>query len=71
MHWASHQTGAYMVEDDKIYLFTVTWGEQRTTDDAEGEVIATSDNRPTTEQITAALPAFTGTIEQIPDIFGY
>ncbi|MCB1551349.1 MAG: tRNA pseudouridine(55) synthase TruB, partial [Alphaproteobacteria bacterium] len=43
--------------------------EQRTTDDAEGEVIATSDNRPTAEQITAALPAFTGTIEQIPPIF--
>ncbi|HOO50153.1 MAG TPA: pseudouridine synthase, partial [Alphaproteobacteria bacterium] len=41
----------YMMDDDKTYLFTATWGEQRTTDDAEGEVIATSDIRPTEDQI--------------------
>ncbi|MDD3020084.1 MAG: tRNA pseudouridine(55) synthase TruB [Alphaproteobacteria bacterium] len=59
----------YMMDDDKTYLFTATWGEQRTTDDAEGEVIATSDVRPTDEQIKAILPEFIGTIDQIPPIY--
>lgn len=59
----------YMMEDDKIYLFTVKWGEQRTTDDAEGEIMASSDIRPTEKQIRAILPQFTGTIQQRPPTF--
>ncbi|MBL8642201.1 MAG: tRNA pseudouridine(55) synthase TruB [Alphaproteobacteria bacterium] len=59
----------YMMDDDKVYLFTVTWGEQRTTDDREGDVIATSDIRPTAEHIRAVLPEFTGTILQKPPAF--
>jgi tRNA pseudouridine55 synthase len=59
----------YMMEDDKVYLFTATWGEQRTTDDREGEVIATSDIRPTKEQIESILPEFKGTIQQKPPAF--
>lgn len=59
----------YMMEDDKTYSFTVTWGEQRNTDDSEGEITATSDVRPTEEQIKAALPNFIGTIEQVPPAF--
>lgn len=59
----------YMMEDDKVYLFTVTWGEQRTTDDREGDIIATSDIRPTKEQIESALPDFRGTIQQKPPAF--
>lgn len=59
----------YMMDDDKTYIFTITWGEQRNTDDAEGEIIATSDLRPSEEQIKAALPYFTGTIDQIPPAF--
>ncbi|HCQ70970.1 MAG: tRNA pseudouridine(55) synthase TruB [Alphaproteobacteria bacterium] len=53
----------------KTYEFTVTWGQQRSTDDAEGDVIASSDVRPTSEQITNALPAFLGEIEQTPPQF--
>ncbi|MGH1376622.1 MAG: tRNA pseudouridine(55) synthase TruB [Alphaproteobacteria bacterium] len=53
----------------KTYLFTVTWGEQRATDDAEGEVIATSDHKPSQKDIINALPTFTGNIEQTPPIF--
>src|SRR5208283_417374 len=53
----------------KTYRWRVTWGEARSTDDAEGEVIATSEVRPTPEQIIAALPAFTGEIEQVPPIY--
>lgn len=53
----------------KTYMFTVTWGEQRATDDAEGEVIAQSDHRPGEQAIVNALPAFIGEIEQTPPIF--
>ena len=60
---------SYMMEDDKVYLFAVTWGEQRTTDDAEGEVMFASDVRPTEAQIKAILPDFTGTIMQKPPTF--
>jgi tRNA pseudouridine55 synthase len=60
---------SYMMEDDKVYLFTVTWGEQRTTDDMEGEVMVSSDVRPTEDQIRATLPAFTGRIMQKPPTF--
>ncbi len=60
---------SYMMEDDKVYLFTVTWGEQRTTDDNEGEVMVSSDVRPTEDQIRATLPAFIGRIMQKPPTF--
>src|SRR5438105_401483 len=42
------------------------WGQERDTDDIEGQVTATSDQRPTAEAIEALLPRFTGVIEQIP-----
>ena len=53
----------------KTYEFEVTWGEQRSTDDAEGDAIQTSDKRPSLEQIQGLLPEFTGDIEQIPPQF--
>jgi tRNA pseudouridine55 synthase len=59
----------YVMDGDKEYEFTVRWGEARATDDAEGEVVATSDLRPTEAQIRAALPAFTGVIWQKPPSF--
>lgn len=60
---------SYMMDDDKVYLFTVTWGEQRTTDDMEGEVMVSSDVRPALDQIKAILPDFTGRIMQKPPTF--
>ena len=50
----------------KTYEFTITWGEQRDTDDSEGEIISQSDARPEKADIEAALPGFTGHIQQIP-----
>jgi tRNA pseudouridine55 synthase len=50
----------------KAYRFTVVWGAATSTDDAEGEVIATSAARPSREAIEAALPAFRGDIRQVP-----
>lgn len=50
----------------KTYEFEITWGEQRDTDDREGEIIGTSDIRPVKADIEALLPDFTGEIEQTP-----
>ena len=50
----------------KSYRFTVSWGEARDTDDAEGRVTAQSPVRPDAAQVRAALPRFTGEIEQTP-----
>jgi tRNA pseudouridine55 synthase len=53
----------------KIYRFTVQWGNERTTDDAEGGITNISDVRPKRCQIQAALDEFIGDIEQIPPKF--
>ena len=53
----------------KIYEFTVTWGEERSTDDLEGEVTATSDTRPSDADIRDLLPKYTGVISQTPPQF--
>ncbi|HTN13877.1 MAG TPA: tRNA pseudouridine(55) synthase TruB [Sphingomonadaceae bacterium] len=58
-----------MLDASKIYDFTVKFGEQTDTLDAEGQVVATSDARPTLAQIEAVLPRFTGPIEQVPPAF--
>ena len=50
----------------KAYVFTVRFGQATDTDDAEGQVIAESDARPTDEEIKEALPAFLGEIMQVP-----
>lgn len=63
------KTVQYLQNRDKGYDFTITWGEARSTDDSEGEIIASSDVRPTADQIESALHAFIGEIEQIPPKF--
>jgi len=63
------KTVSFAMDGTKVYRFTVAWGEQRTTDDAEGEVIARSAVRPSREAILAQLPAFEGFIQQIPPQF--
>ncbi|MCO5132585.1 MAG: tRNA pseudouridine(55) synthase TruB [Xanthobacteraceae bacterium] len=60
------KTVPFVMDGRKRYRFTVTWGEERDTDDTEGRVTHTSDARPTAEAIAALLPRFTGLIEQIP-----
>src|SRR5687767_237925 len=54
---------------DKVYQFTIRLGEETDTLDAEGEVVATSDRRPTLAEIAAILPRFTGEIEQMPPAY--
>ncbi len=63
---AATKTVPYAMDGQKSYRFTVRWGEARATDDAEGEITETSENRPDAEAIKAALPALTGRIQQTP-----
>ena len=60
------KTAAYAMDGSKTYYFGVRWGEARSTDDREGEIIETHDHRPAAQQIESSLAAFVGTIEQIP-----
>ncbi|MGY4233098.1 tRNA pseudouridine55 synthase [Bradyrhizobium sp. USDA 4449] len=60
------KTVPFVMDGRKRYRFTVCWGEERDTDDTEGQVTATSDQRPTREAILALLPRFTGVVEQVP-----
>jgi tRNA pseudouridine55 synthase len=60
------KTVAFMMDADKVYSFTVIWGEERDTDDIQGAITHTSEKRPTEEEIRAILPKFTGNILQTP-----
>lgn len=59
----------YVVDASKTYRFTVRFGIETTTLDAEGEGVVISDHRPETEAIEAALPDFHGLIQQVPPAF--
>ena len=59
----------FVTEALKAYEFTVRWGRETATDDAEGEVTRESDRRPGEAEIEAALDAFRGDILQVPPAF--
>jgi tRNA pseudouridine55 synthase len=58
-----------MLDSDKVYAFTIRFGEQTDTLDAEGAVVATSEVRPTLGQVESVLGRFTGAIEQVPPVY--
>ena len=60
------KTVPFAVEGTKEYRFTIRFGAETDTDDAEGKAVARSEHRPTRAQIEAVLPNFTGEIEQMP-----
>ncbi|WP_208350721.1 tRNA pseudouridine(55) synthase TruB [Pseudaestuariivita rosea] len=63
------KTVPYITDALKAYRFTIRLGQATNTDDAEGEVIAESTDRPTDDQIKAALGQFVGDIMQVPPKF--
>jgi tRNA pseudouridine55 synthase len=63
------KTVPYITDALKAYTFTVRLGQSTNTDDAEGEVIASSDTRPDDDEIKAALGQFVGDIMQVPPKF--
>jgi tRNA pseudouridine55 synthase len=58
-----------LLDGDKIYEFTISFGVETDTLDLEGKVIATSDGRPSRAEVEAVLPRFTGPIAQVPPAF--
>ena len=58
-----------MLDATKAYDFTIRFGEETDTLDAEGQVVATSAVRPTVVQVETVLPRFTGDIEQVPPAY--
>jgi tRNA pseudouridine55 synthase len=63
------KTVPFVMDGRKEYRFTLRFGEARATEDAEGEVTATSEVRPDDAAIAGALAAFCGEIEQMPPAF--
>jgi tRNA pseudouridine55 synthase len=63
------KTVPYAVDGEKHYRFTVRWGAETDTDDAEGETTAASDVRPARAAIEAVLRDFTGEIMQVPPAY--
>jgi len=63
------KTVSFVQDGRKVYRFTVKWGEETDTDDAEGKVVAASGERPSAEAIRALLPEFTGDIMQRPPAY--
>ena len=63
------KTVPFVQDGAKLYRFTIHWGADTDSDDADGTVVATSDVRPSREAVEAALPAFTGEIMQRPPSF--
>jgi tRNA pseudouridine55 synthase len=64
------KVAGYLLEGDKAYAFTACFGARRSTGDLEGEVVeeaAVPENL--VAALTAALPAFTGMISQIPPMY--
>jgi len=58
-----------MLDATKAYDFTIRFGEETSTLDAEGETVSTSDLRPSLAEVQAILPRFTGAIEQVPPAY--
>jgi tRNA pseudouridine55 synthase len=63
------KTVPYAVDGQKEYRFTVRWGVETDTDDAEGRTMVTSEARPERAAIEALLPSFVGEILQTPPAF--
>jgi tRNA pseudouridine55 synthase len=56
-------------DGEKRYDFTLKWGVATATDDAEGDIVATSSHRPAEAEVSAVLARFTGTVLQKPPAF--
>ena len=60
------KTVSFQMENKKVYEFTIKFGSETSTDDAEGEITKTSSFIPTKDEIIKILPNFIGEIEQVP-----
>ena len=63
------KTVPFVQDGAKAYRFTVRWGVETDSDDADGKVVRTSEARPAPDQVAEALGYFTGTIMQVPPAY--
>lgn len=63
------KTLPYLMQSPKEYIFEVTWGAERSTDDSEGEILFESPRRPTHQEIEMLLPNFLGQQLQLPPLY--
>ncbi|MDO1559156.1 tRNA pseudouridine(55) synthase TruB [Brevundimonas sp. 2R-24] len=63
------KTVPFLMDAGKTYRFRIAWGRSTTTLDAEGETVAASDVRPSSEAVAEALKSFLGEIQQAPPRF--
>ena len=63
------KTVPFAVDGEKAYRFSVRFGVETDTDDAEGKVVRTSERLPSAEEIADVLADFTGEISQVPPAF--
>jgi len=63
------KTVPFVMDGRKSYVFTVTWGAETDTDDAEGRVVESAEIRPERGAVEALLPRFVGAIAQVPPRF--
>ena len=63
------KTVSYAMDGRKVYRFTAKWGEERTTDDLEGEISKSSVHRPSHIDIESMLIKYIGEIQQKPPAF--
>lgn len=60
---------SYMLTEDKYYQFEMTFGAETETDDAEGDIVNSSELRPTKEELLKAMESFLGEISQTPPVY--
>ena len=60
------KTMPFVQDGTKTYRFDIVWGAQTDTGDTEGEIVATSERRPTNAQLAEISDLFRGNISQIP-----
>jgi tRNA pseudouridine55 synthase len=63
------KTVPFVMDGQKSYVFTVTWGVETDTDDAEGRPVQATNLVPDIADVEALLPRFMGQIEQVPPRF--
>jgi len=63
------KTVPFVQDGRKIYRFTVRWGVETDSHDADGKTVATSEARPERAAVEAVLSEFTGEIMQRPPAF--
>ena len=63
------KTVFFQMDDKKTYEFSIRFGSETSTDDAEGEIIKTINHIPTKEDILSVIPSFLGEIEQVPPMY--